>query len=355
MTHALPAVVTDADAVDLLHAMVAIASVSGDEHEIGRFLVDSMGGLGFHASVDDVGNAIGVLGDQGDPTIMLLGHMDTVPGGPPVALDGDRLYGRGAVDAKGPLATMIVAAARAKRPGVRVVVVGAVDEERDSVGAQHIVATRHADAVIIGEPSGVGTVVVGYKGVLRLRCTFHRPQAHTSSPEPTASEVASAFWQSLLASRTAGDRLFDQVIPSLVSISGDLVTAELVVSCRTPPGLDTDTYLRDVRAAAGDAQITVLESTPAVRSSRADPVARALARSVRAHTGAVEFKVKLGTSDMNIVGPAWPVPIATYGPGDSHLDHTPTEHITLSEYLLAVAILTDAIDQLAAELTGDDR
>jgi len=338
-------------AVDLLHRMVAIPSVSGDEHDLARFLVGAMTELGFEAHVDEAGNAVGVIGDAGGPTIMLLGHLDTVAGGPPVRLDGDRLYGRGSVDAKGPLATMIVAAAQARASGARIVVVGAVDEERDSTGAHHVAATQHADAVVIGEPSGAGTVVVGYKGVLRFTCTVHRPQAHTSSPEPNAAEVAASFWESLRARYTVdGGRVFDRLSPTLTSTTGDLVRAELVISCRTPPAFDTDAFLAEVRDLAGDAQLTVLETTPAIRRSRADPVARALAGAVRAHTGNAEFKVKLGTSDMNVIGPAWNVPIATYGPGDPHLDHTPTEHVELPEYLLAVAILTDAVHRLATEL-----
>lgn len=355
MTRTSPAAtggtVPDSTAVDLLHRMVAIPSVSGDEHDLARFLVDFMTELGFEAHVDDAGNAVGVIGDASAPTIMLLGHLDTVPGGPPVRLDGDRLYGRGSVDAKGPLATMVVAAARARAAGARIVVVGAVDEERDSAGAHHVVATQHADAVVIGEPSGVGTVVVGYKGVLRFACAFHRPQAHTSSPEPTAVEVAAAFWESLRARYAVdGGRVFDRLSPTLISMTGDLVRAELVISCRTPLDFHADAFLADVRGLAPDAQITVLETTSAIRRSRADPVARALAGAVRTHTGDAEFKVKLGTSDMNILGPAWQVPIATYGPGDPHLDHTPTEHIDLHEYLLAVAILTDAVHRLATEL-----
>ena len=62
--------------------------------------------------------------------IVLLGHMDTVPGDIPVRQEDGKLYGRGSVDAKGPLATFIVAASRASLPpGTRLVVVGAVEEE----------------------------------------------------------------------------------------------------------------------------------------------------------------------------------------------------------------------------------
>jgi LysW-gamma-L-lysine carboxypeptidase len=51
------------------------------------------------------------------------------------------------------------------------------------------------------------------------------------------------------------------------------------------------------------------------------------------------FLVKTGTSDMNVVGPLWQCPIVAYGPGDSALDHTPVEHLSLDEYWRAVEVL----------------
>jgi LysW-gamma-L-lysine carboxypeptidase len=55
--------------------------------------------------------------------------------------------------------------------------------------------------------------------------------------------------------------------------------------------------------------------------------------------GEPRFKVKTGTSDMNVVGPVWGCPIVAYGPGDSRLDHTPHERIDLAEYRRAISIL----------------
>lgn len=55
------------------------------------------------------------------------------------------------------------------------------------------------------------------------------------------------------------------------------------------------------------------------------------------------MKVKSGTSDMNVVGPAWNCPIVAYGPGDSSLDHTPIEHLDLAQYHQAIAILSRAL------------
>jgi LysW-gamma-L-lysine carboxypeptidase len=57
--------------------------------------------------------------------------------------------------------------------------------------------------------------------------------------------------------------------------------------------------------------------------------------------------LKTGTSDMNIVGPAWACPCVTYGPGDSTLDHTPDEHVEVAEYLRSIDVLTRALTDLA--------
>jgi LysW-gamma-L-lysine carboxypeptidase len=57
--------------------------------------------------------------------------------------------------------------------------------------------------------------------------------------------------------------------------------------------------------------------------------------------------VKTGTADMNVVAPHWPqTPIVAYGPGDSSLDHTPHEHIDLTEYLRAIEVLTATLQIL---------
>ncbi|MEJ2737953.1 MAG: M20/M25/M40 family metallo-hydrolase [Anaerolineae bacterium] len=75
---------------------------------------------------------------------------------------------------------------------------------------------------------------------------------------------------------------------------------------------------------------------------------RAMLRAIRAEGGRPRFKLKTGTSDMNIVGPAWGCPIIAYGPGDSSLDHTPYEHIEIEEYLRAIDVVEGALQTLAA-------
>jgi LysW-gamma-L-lysine carboxypeptidase len=339
--------------VVLLQEMVDIASVSGEEGPLGQYLVAEMTALGYRARLDRVGNAIGEIGPDDAPTIVLLGHMDTVAGEVAVRRDGPLLYGRGTVDAKGPLATMICAGARMGRPsGVRIVVVGAVEEERDSIGARHLVTQYRPDAVVVGEPSGVSSVVIGYKGVLRLACEIHRPPTHSSSAQPKAIEDAVELWNSIRGRLAPDPRraLFAQVMPTLVRLDGDMQRAELMVSCRTPVGFDADSLLTWIRESIGEDHLVVLEWTAAVCRPRTDPVARALSAAIRRHGGDPTTKVKLGTADMNIVAEAWPVPTATYGPGDSRLDHAENEHIDIRDYLLAIDVLADALGEIATDI-----
>ncbi|MFJ3966489.1 [LysW]-lysine hydrolase [Streptomyces sp. NPDC090036] len=346
------------DPVPLLLELVQTPSVSGGEEAAAQALVDWFRRSGFTAHVDGAGNAVGEIGGRAeDPVIMLLGHIDTVPGILPVEVRGEILHGRGTVDAKGPLAAFAWAAARAAAAGVRarILVVGAVDEERESAGALHLVDRYAPDALVIGEPSGVDGVVLGYKGILRLRYEVERPAAHTSSPEEKATEVATEFWD-LLRDRLTGHRpdasFFEQALPALVGMAGDIERASLDISVRLPPDFDTDGLLGWLDEQARGGRITVVERTAAVRSPRTDPVVRALTTAIRSRGLRPVPKVKLGSSDMNVVVPQWRCPVAAYGPGDAHLDHTDHEHIDLRDYRLAIDVLTDALGLLAASLGG---
>ena len=98
-----------ASATELVRGLVEIPSLSRQESVASAWLAAQMLCAGFdRAYVDDAGNAVGELGDpKAARTIVLLGHIDTVPGNIPVRIEDDLLYGRGSVDAKGPLATFV--------------------------------------------------------------------------------------------------------------------------------------------------------------------------------------------------------------------------------------------------------
>ncbi|MFJ6618265.1 M20/M25/M40 family metallo-hydrolase [Kitasatospora sp. NPDC091335] len=343
--------VTETYAVGLLRNMLEIPSTSYQERALADYLAEAMTDLGFLTHIDGVGNVIGVI-ERGDgPTVMLLGHMDTVSGQVRVRSEDGRLYGRGAVDAKGPLAAMICAAAGAVDFAGRLVVIGVVEEETPrSRGAMAIrAAHQRPDALVIGEPSGWSSVVLGYKGKLDLRYTVKCPATHPSNPAPKASELAVACWDALvdLLGPDASHGVFAQPGATLCRLNADMTSATADLSIRIPPGFDVDALVGALRERLTAGDLDVVNSVAACRVGRSDPVVRALVSGVRRLHAQPRLVVKTATSDMNTLAEVWDVPMATYGPGDSSLDHADDEHIVLSDYLRGIDVLTLAVTELA--------
>lgn len=341
--------------VSLLQRIVEIPSLSGEESQLASFLVETMHSLGFHASVDQAGNAVGILGD-GPREIVLLGHMDTVPGVIPVRIEESQLHGRGSVDAKGPLAAFIAAAAQVgPLPGKRIVVVGATEEEAaSSKGARHVSQTFAPSYCVIGEPSGAHAVTLGYKG--RIVCAYDAstPARHSASKEGSILEEGVEFWNQIRRWADAfnvGKKMFDSLDPALREIrsenDGLTESIRLRLSIRIPLGLSPEVVRRHVESLSNDpARLRFWGADPPYRAEKNTPLVRAFLRAIREQGADPAFKVKSGTSDMNVVGPVWNCPILAYGPGDSSLDHTPNEHLDLAEYLQAIAVLARVLKVL---------
>ena len=289
---------------DLLSSMLTIPSLSGQEGPLALHLEQTMTAMGFTARRDEAGNVIGDIGTGEGPTVMLLSHLDTVAPALPARRDGDRLYGRGAVDAKGPLAAMICAAAA--RPGFpgRIRVIGAVEEERLSRGGHHIARTLPPpDALVIGEPGGWDRVVLGYKGKIDLEYWAARPATHSTNPMPKAGEAAVAFWQGLQEALgpERDHAAFGKPAATLRSITGNLTSGHADIDCRIPPGFDVPAFVARLRELAADGELKVTRSIPAARTTRTDPVVRALSAAIRTNGGSPRPTLKTGTSDMNTV------------------------------------------------------
>jgi LysW-gamma-L-lysine carboxypeptidase len=332
-------------------------SPTGQEAKAVAWLVEHMRRLGFsEASIDPAGNAVGVMG-QGPLQGILLGHIDTVPGEIPIRLEGEALFGRGSVDAKGPLAAFVDAVTRVGAlPGWQWVVIGAIDEEGDSRGARSILDSYRPAFVVVGEPSHWDRVTLGYKGSTWSRATLRRPMAHSAAAQPTACEAAVEYWRAVQA--RAADfnrerhRAFDQVTPSLRSwTSGDnpLETwATLRLGTRLPLGLSPEDWQAQLRTL--DSSVSVeLDGfpTPAYRAEKNSLLTRAFLHAIRSQGGEPAFLLKTGTADLNLVAPRWSCPGVAYGPGDSSLDHTVHEHVLLPEYARARRVLGAVLRRIA--------
>lgn len=354
----------------LLFDLVSAKSVSGNERSAAEVFIRYANQLGFTASIDQVGNAIAHIGaplEKSSTHIVLLGHIDTVPGDIPVRIEntsdqGLILHGRGSVDAKGPLVTMLAAASQAKLPeGVCLTVAGAVGEETDSPGARHLASQWSPDACVIGEPSSSAGITLGYKGILHATVTATKPNAHSAGKDPSANDDLITWWSAVLDMvddfNIKPTRSFDQIQATILNMnsSSDGLTqiASLYAGFRLPtemPPQQLQAQLDCIDSEFITIQYHGAEQAHAV--TRNDPVVRAITSAIRSQGLRPIPKLKTGTADLNVVAPTWNCPIAAYGPGDSSLDHTPVEHIHLDELSQAVLILTTAISTLANELVG---
>jgi LysW-gamma-L-lysine carboxypeptidase len=175
--------------------MVETYSPTGLEEPLASLLSEEMKVLGFEVERDAVGNVIGTF--EGErPKVLLCGHMDTVTPELPVKQEDGFLYGRGTVDAKAPLASMVCAAAQLINEGYGggLIVAGVVDEEGRNIGIEHLIKRRlDVDYAVFGEPTDVDTVTVGYKGGLLFKVTCETETGHSSASWLFENAVEKAF------------------------------------------------------------------------------------------------------------------------------------------------------------------
>ena len=320
------------------------------------WLAARMLSLGYsRAFTDPIGNAVGVLGD-GPRQAVLLGHIDTVSGEIPLKMENGKLYGRGSVDAKGSLAAFVDAAAQeGPQPGWQILVIGAVDEEGDSTGARDLILRYQPEWVIVGEPSRWERVTLGYKGSAWAEVSLRTPLAHSAGPEQNASQRVVGVWQSAQQwaeeFNAGSQRIYDQVQLRLSGLwseeDGFEEYARLRIGARLPGSITPDQWYAELKRRAGEAVVNPLGyPIPAYRADKNTSLVRAFLSAIREAGGKPNFALKTGTSDLNIVAPAWTCPAIAYGPGDSALDHTPEEHLELDEYDRAVGVIGRALERL---------
>lgn len=343
------------DDLELLKGLLTRYSPTGREEEAVKYLVEAMKARGLEALMDEAGNAVGEAGNSSAPVrIALVGHIDTVPGELPVKAEGDRITGRGAVDAKGPLCAFVSAAASfANSRTVHLTVVGAVAEEGDSHGAIHIAKCPAPQFCIIGEPSGWDGVVIGYRGSMQLSVSCRNEKAHSSLGVPSPSERITDFWSRVkeLAEPYKNKSVFESLDIRLAEIlsddSGFEESCRALLRFRTPPEFDMDGFVAKVEKAGEGLELEWREKVPAIQMSSFHPLVGAFNAAIREEGARPQHRKRSGTSDMNILGPAWKCPIVAYGPGDSRLDHTPHEALDLNDFGIAVRVLRSAISQLS--------
>jgi LysW-gamma-L-lysine carboxypeptidase len=320
--------------------------------------------LGFEqVHIDSVGNVIATKGN-GEPRILLCGHMDTVPGPLPVRIEEGFLYGRGASDAKGPLIAMLLAASEFPKQRGTIIFAGVVDEEGNATGVKQLVKSRlSADYAIFGEPSGIDNITVSYKGRLEIRLSCDvGTSVHASAPWLSKNSIEEVydFWNAIknqidliqIKNKT------DSISCSLTEISGGSshnVTPQkckITIDIRIPTFMKCkevlsllDKVISNVASTKGvKANYRIEDKTEPFEADYTSPLVRALSLSILdVRKKRPVLLRKTGTGDMNILGNAFNIPVITFGPGDPHSSHTSNERLSIEEYVASVDVFSRAL------------
>lgn len=337
-------------AIDLLGSLVKISSVSRKESEATKALAENLPSFGWeNAYIDQVDNVVAHRG-RGKNELILLGHIDTVPGGPTFSLDENYLIGRGSVDAKGPLCAMAVAGSSCDLPeDWKVTFIAAVGEEEDSRGAKFRVKAHSPKGCIIGEPTGTYGIAISCRGRILAKISSADKGAHRSwsSGPITKTILAAAEIIESIAPPVKDKGSINDISCSVISMKGEENhgrIGEILLDLRIPAGVDIRGIISKIEELCNhfEVNISVLDTVYPHKVPKNDKMVTALRRAIRSYGQTPRLLAKSGTNDFNTVAP-WECPMAIYGPGDSMLEHTEDEKIKLTEYLAAINILKDGI------------
>ena len=312
------------DLIPLARTLVDIDSTTGREGDCGRWLATYLRHLHWHVEEQPVsGDRVNVIATLDQPEVVFSTHFDCVPPFFPSRIEGDALHGRGACDAKGMLAAMIIAAERLRASGERRVgLLFVVGEERGSDGAK--AANQHPLALgcrylIDGEPtdSSLGTA---HRGVLRVRLTAAGRAAHTSRPdmgESAIDKLIDALIE-LRAQPLPEDALLGRTHYTVGLIAGGV--APNVVS----PHAEAEVMFRTVGAVA-DLRPALDSLTPRVTLETILEVPAVRLTTVDGFkTMSFPFATDIPFLD------AWGKPLL-FGPGSILVAHTDREHVSIDE------------------------
>jgi acetylornithine deacetylase len=318
------------DPVAFARGLIDIDSTTGREGEASRWLVHELSTLGFAVTEQPVegdrGNVIATAGPTSAPLVVFSTHFDCVPPFFPSRIEGDRLYGRGACDAKGILAAQVAAAERLRVDGeTRVGLLFVVGEERGSDGAK--LANELADGarfLVNGEPteSRLGAAT---RGILRLKLRAEGRAAHSSFPELGVSAIDKLL-DALIELRSLPlpeDSVLGRTHYSVGLISGGV--APNVVS----PSAEAEVMFRTVGdAGAVRRAVAALESRVSIEHVLDVPPVK------MAVVPGFETAVFPYTTDIPFLS-AWGQPLL-FGPGSVHVAHTANEFVSIPELHAAV-------------------
>jgi putative selenium metabolism hydrolase len=186
------------DLIRFVRDIIAIPSPSGKEEVVIQRIKQEMERIGYeNIFIDGMGNLIGQLG-KGKKILAIEGHVDTVDAGDldkwtydpfKGKIENDIIYGRGACDMKGAVASFIYSGAILKEIGIPndlkfIVVASVMEEVYEGLNWQYIIKEDkiNPDSVIIAEPSSL-KIANGQRGRVDLKVVTTGTSSHGATPE----------------------------------------------------------------------------------------------------------------------------------------------------------------------------
>jgi acetylornithine deacetylase len=330
------------DIFALTRKLVDVDSTTGKEAAVGELLVRELEGLGYQAQKMPVErdrcNVYAAPRGQAQPAVVFSTHMDTVPPFFPSSEDTEKIYGRGACDAKGIIAAQIAAAEKLRAESVAAGLLFLVGEERDSAGAK--VANQHAMGskfLINGEPTE-NKLAVASKGSLRVEITATGRMAHSAYPELGESAIDKLL--------RALERLRAVQLPSDPEVGATTVNIGVLEGGRAPNVIadharaqllyrlvaPADALKQEIVAAAGElAKVDFVLEIPCIRLRTLD---------------GLPTMVAAFTTDIPALS-NWGEPLLL-GPGSIHVAHTEGEYVEKKQLLEAVELYCAIAERLLA-------
>jgi len=322
------------DPVDLAARLMEIDSTSGHEEQVIDWTHGFLAGrdwavrrIAVTSGRDDVLAMPGGL--DGPPRVTLSTHLDTVPPFIPPRLTSDRLWGRGACDAKGIAAAMICAAERLREHGLPVALLFVVGEEITHDGAHAANAfardffgnaSRDSRVLINGEPTE-STLAVGTKGAMRVTIRMTGQAAHSAYPHlgRSATRDLVHLLAELDAMALPRDELLGETTINIGRLSGGVADnvmapdaeARLMIRLVT----DADEMWRSMQEWVGARG--AIERGPTVPPVRLG-VLPGFSTSVAAFATDIPELTNWGRPHL-------------YGPGSVHVAHRDDEHVLIKE------------------------
>ena len=345
------------------HAEAVRTPSHEDVGEVRALLAETLQDHGQDPIVDSAGNVRATRGSN-SPHVVLNTHVDTVPPHVPFERDGDVVRGRGACDAKGPLAALLAAFLAVEPDSGSVTLAITPDEETESTGAAAL--DLDADAYVVGEPTDLAACTSA-RGRFQFDVELSGVGAHAADPASGVNAVA-AVEQALAALRSFDAERGPDEHPSLgpptltpTRVAGGDAANRIPDDCaitvdrRTVPPETQDGFFEAVSAHLRDA-VPDAVGVDVVPVERDTPFLEAF--DTPADAPVVDALVDAGAESPRPFGAATEAsyfaedePTVVFGPGvladdDGPVAHAQREYVRRSDVERAAGIVTDALSSL---------